>query len=258
MLRELTKHDWQRILGIPDERVPEALILRGTRNLRMQSDLYRQRLTNVMDVGSPNGLVEDVLIGEFQGRQIAYASVYGAAMASEVTHLFGVLGTRFVLQSGCCGAWAEGIQAGDLFVPSRAFCGEGAAQYYVGEKTIVAPTLEISPPLEIAGDLAVCHGGIYTTAALFAEGSRELNEWADSGWEAVDMETASTLAVAEHFQMQSASILYVFDNPRLHGDIILNELQKDDRRRRGNAALIEWTFDIIGSRVGASFKRTTE
>ncbi len=66
MLRGLTKNDWQRTLGIPDERIPQALILRGTRNLRTQSDLYRQRLANVMEVGSPNGLIEDVLFSRSQ------------------------------------------------------------------------------------------------------------------------------------------------------------------------------------------------
>jgi len=30
MLRELTKNDWQRILAIPDESIPQVLILRGT------------------------------------------------------------------------------------------------------------------------------------------------------------------------------------------------------------------------------------
>lgn len=132
MLRELSKNDWQQILGIPDERVPQILILRGTRNLKTQYNLYRQRFSDVMEVGSPNGLIEDLLIGEYSGGQVAYASVYGSAMASEVTHVFGVLGTKLVIQTGCCGAWSRGIRAGDLFVPTKAFCGEGAAQYYVG------------------------------------------------------------------------------------------------------------------------------
>ena len=143
MLRELTKNDWQRILAIPDESIPQVLILRGTRNLKTQYDVYRQRFSDVMEVGSPNGLIEDILIGEYAGGRVAFASVYGSAMASEVAHLFGVLGTNLVIQTGCCGAWASGIQPGDLFVPTKAYCGEGAAQYYTAAKTVVSPTIDV-------------------------------------------------------------------------------------------------------------------
>jgi uridine phosphorylase len=245
MLRELTKNDWQRILAIPDERIPQVLILRGTRNLKTQSDFYRQRFSDVMVVGSPNGLIEDVLIGEFAGGQVAYASIYGSAMASEVTHLFGVMGTKFVVQTGCCGAWAEGIQPGDLFIPTKACCGEGAAQYYVGTKLVVAPTLDVVDFADSKKGPSIFRGGIYTTAALFAEGIKEVEQWADDGWDAVDMETATTFAVAEHFGMDSASILFAFDNPRQHADIVMNDAEKDERRRIGNAAMIDWTFRIV-------------
>ena len=39
MLRELTKADWQGILMLSDEQIPEALLLRGTRNLKWQCEL---------------------------------------------------------------------------------------------------------------------------------------------------------------------------------------------------------------------------
>ena len=245
MLRELTKNDWQRILAIPNRRIPQALILRGTRNLKTQYDVYRPRFSNVMEVGSPNGLIEDVLIGEYAGGQVAYASVYGSAMASEVTHLFGVMGTKFVVQTGCCGAWAEGIQPGDFFIPTKACCGEGAAQYYVGPRQVVAPTVDVVDFSDSNEGLSVFRGGIYTMAALFAEGINEIEQWADDGWDAVDMETATTFAVAEHFGMDSASILFAFDNPRQHADIVMNDTETDERRRTGNAAMIDWAFWIV-------------
>ena len=245
MLRELTKSHWQQILGIPDQRIPQAIILRGTRNLKTQYDIYRQRFDDVMEVGLPNGLIEDVLIGEYAGSQVAYASVYGSAMAAEVTHLFGVMGTKFVVQTGCCGAWANGIQPGDLFFPTKANCGEGAAQYYVGSKKVVAPTVDVVDFADSNEGLSVFRGGIYTTAALFAEGIKEIEQWADDGWDAVDMETATTFAVADHFGMDAASILFVFDNPRQHADIVMNDAEKDERRRKGNAAMIDWAFRIV-------------
>ena len=38
MLRELKKHDWKQMLAIPDDRIPQVLILRGTRALKTQYD----------------------------------------------------------------------------------------------------------------------------------------------------------------------------------------------------------------------------
>ena len=246
MLRELTKVDWLTMLDIPADRVPEALILRGTRNLQVQYDRHRGLFENVLDVGSPNVLIEQVLIGERNGRTIAYASVYGAPMASEIVHLFGVLGTRLVLQTGCCGAWGDDVRAGDFFVPTRACCGEGASQYYrePSDDGVCTPTLDVSSFVR-GLPIPVHTGGIFTTSALFAEGTDELTLWRDDGWDAVDMETATTFAVAKHFGMEAASLLFVFDNPLHVGDIVHTNDELDDRRKRGDDAMVDTAFDII-------------
>ncbi len=67
MLRELTREDWVSWLKIPPERIPKALLLRGTRNLKAQYERHEPLFQNVVAVGSPNGIIEDVLIGELHG-----------------------------------------------------------------------------------------------------------------------------------------------------------------------------------------------
>src|SRR5579863_3430892 len=130
MLRDLTKHEWLSILGVPAAMVPQALVLRGTRNLTTQYTHYKDMFGDYLEVGTPNGVVEDVLIGTVGNVRVAYASVYGAPMDSEIVHMFGVLGTSLVVQLGCCGALADEIDAGDLFLAADAYCGDGASQYY--------------------------------------------------------------------------------------------------------------------------------
>jgi uridine phosphorylase len=168
VLKELGKADWLRMLNISAADIPTVLILRGTRNLETQCEIARGYFANVREVGAPNGLIESVFIGEFSGRPVGFACVYGAPMASEIVHIFGVLGTRAVIQTGCCGALAGGLAAGDLFVPSEAFCGEGAAQYYKTDGPRVAASSEIlSSKTLTRHDGAPLHRGtIYTTAAL--------------------------------------------------------------------------------------------
>ncbi|TVR75351.1 MAG: hypothetical protein EA415_04240, partial [Sphaerobacteraceae bacterium] len=241
MLKELTRKDWLGMLEIPEDRVPEVAILRGTRNLHRQRDLHAERFDDVVEIGSPNGLFEDLFIGRHRGLNVGYASVYGDSMASEITHLFGVLGTRAIIQTGCCGGLQSSVQTGDLLIPSRAVSGEGAAQYYLEADTPISASGELQRAT--ASLVRPCwpyHTGVmFTTSALLAEGIGELTAWRDAGHAAVDMETATTFAVAQHFGMQRVSILFVFDNP-LHGDTLTDtDEEKSVNRDRGETALKE-------------------
>ncbi len=247
MLRELTKNDWLSLLGIPEDRIPQALVLRGTRNLKRQYAAYRERFTNVLDLGGPNGIIEDILIGDFNGVPVAYASVYGAPMASEVVHVFGVLGTQLVIQTGCCGAIADGLLPGDLFIATSAYSGEGAAQYYKPTDKTTTASIEFDEAATKTESLGISlhKGTIFTTSALFAEGAAEIEEWRARGFSAVDMETSATFAVAEHFGMDRGSVLFVFDNPRQGDHILLEDEEKDSRRRTANKLMIDLALAAV-------------
>lgn len=240
MLKELKKSDLMEMFSIPEGRIPEALILWGTRNLKSRYATMIPFFENVIEVGSPNGIVEDVLIGDAAGTTIGYASVYGAPMASEVTHIFGVLGTRRVIQIGTCGCLADDLEAGDLFVAESAYCGEGAAQYYKTDSKEVFATLKLD---EVANgrrpDASVKKGRIYTTSALFAEGWEDVERWATEGFSAVDMETAATFAVAEYFGMERGSMLVCFDNPRRKEHILIADAEKTELRRTAQRRMLE-------------------
>ncbi len=246
MLRELTKKDWLSILKIPENRIPNVLILRGTRNLKSQYEQHHSYFTNILDIGSPNGILEDVFIGNLDGFPVAYSSVYGALMVSEVVHVFGVLGTSLVIQTGCCGALSKAIGVGDIFVAKEAYCGEGASQYYNPKGKIVKASARLlkMPAIESCNDVPVHFGSIYTTSALFAEGREEIEEWYGKGFSAVDMETAATFAVAEYFEMKRISVLFVFDNPRRKESIIMKDTEKDERRNLGKQCMIDLALRV--------------
>jgi purine-nucleoside phosphorylase len=247
MLKDLKRDDWLSLLNIPEERIPLVLLLRGTRNLKTHYQEYLQYFTNILEIGTPNGVLEDVFIGDLGGNTIAYASVYGAPMASEVVHVFGVLGTRLVIQTGCYGALADGIEAGDLFAATEAFCGEGASQYYEpGGKTVTA-SLDLRDWVATGSfeKIKFHVGKIYTTSALFAEGMEDVESWFREGFSAVDMETAATFAVARYFSMDRASILYAFDNPRQKEHILLNDIEKNERRKIGDRLMIDIVLEMV-------------
>jgi purine-nucleoside phosphorylase len=246
MLKELTRADWLSILHLPEARIPRVLILRGTRNFRFQYQAMLSHFTNVIEVGTPNGILEDVFIGDLRGRPVGFGCVYGSAMASELVHVFGVLGTPTVLQIGNCGALADDMLAGDLFVAERAFCGEGAAQYYKpeGKWVTASPNLLRSGAVADLGPEERHLGAIYTTGALFAEGMDDLERWHRDGFAAVDLESAATYAVAEHFGMERLALLYAFDNPRRREHLLLSDAEKDARRAAANDRMRELAFEL--------------
>jgi purine-nucleoside phosphorylase len=252
MLKELTKADWLKILGLSESRIPAALILRGTRNFRSKYQTMLPYFDNVVELGTPNGIIEDVLIGDVRGWPVGFACVYGASMASEIVHIFGVLGTRAVIQIGNCGALADDLGAGDLFIADRAYCGEGAARYYKSDAEWVAasPNLLESRTLSVLDRKECRTGAIYTTAALFAEGEADVERWFRQGFAAVDMETAATYAVAESFGMDRIAILYGFDNPRRREHLLLSDAEKDVRRAAGNDRMRQLALDLA-TEVGA-------
>jgi uridine phosphorylase len=249
MLKDLTREDWLGFLELDPTRIPPVLILRGSRNLRTRYEQHRALFTDVLDVGSPNGLFEDVFIGHHAGIDVGYASVYGAPMASEITHVFGALGTRLVIQTGVCGALGDGIVAGDLVVATESGCGEGAASCYLPGLEWATASADLVDWACAAVDPAVPHhrGPIWTTAALLAEGDAEIDAWYRAGYLAVDMETATTFAVAEHFGMRRLSLLVVFDNPREGAHLALTEHDKAEARMRGEDAMRRLVLRAIES-----------
>ncbi len=248
----MNQADWLSWLELDLEQVPQALILRGTRNLKRHYQAHRAHFADVVEVGSPNGLFEDVFIGRRGAVRVAYASVYGAPMASEITHVFGVLGTRLVVQTGCCGGLSDELETGDLFLAQKAHPGEGAAQYYQAEGRSPAASwgMDHWRALPGGGEARFVTGHIYSTGALLAEGDAELSAWHAAGFSAVDMETAATFAVAEHFGMLRASILFVFDNPRRQDHMLLTDTAKDRRRAEASDQMLALTLALVEQHCG--------
>lgn len=238
MLKELSKSDWLSLLAIPEDIIPHFLLLRGTRNLKTNYLKHKKYFTHVLEIESPNSIFEDVLIGKYKNMTCAYASVYGDAMASEVTHVFGVLGTSLVIQTGCCGGLKENILPGDLVCATSAYCGEGASRYYTSKKEVESSLVNwVEEPL-------IHKGPIWTTSALLAEGKEDIEKWHSKGYIAVDMETATTFSVAEYFAMDRLSLLFVFDNPLLGDHIVLTDTEKEERRNHGEKAMLDMAFSI--------------
>lgn len=239
MLKELTKYDWLKILDISELEIPTTLILRGTRNLTQKFENHKVFFENVRDLVFPNGIFENIFIAELNGNKIAFATVYGASMASEVVHLFGVLGTSLVIHTGCCGGLDSSLKTGDIFIANEAYIGEGASQYYQFDKTVVKPLINNLLIFD-----KIKFGRIYTTSALLAEGKDDIEKWANLGCLTVDMETSAVFSTANYFDMESTSVLFVFDNPSNKDHLFIEDKNKNELYNKGQRKILEIAWQI--------------
>lgn len=125
------KNGWLSLLNIPEDWVPKVFVQPGTRNLRINYTKHPAFFEGIFEVGSPEGIFEDVLIGAYDNNNVGCASVYADAMATEIMHLFGVLGTSLVIQTGCCSALADGLLPGVLVRATSAHYGEGTLKRHL-------------------------------------------------------------------------------------------------------------------------------
>ena len=204
----MSKDEWLTAIGMTVDEIPEKIILEGTWWHKERYPVRLEYLTKVRELKFP-----DMYLGEYDGSKVMFCCAYGASRAVEPVHIFGVLGTKKVIQIGSCGGLQPNIQTGDIVIPTTSFIGEGASQYY-GQ--LVSSTA--TQGLAESADRALTNLGLRTfvgehisTSALLQQSDEEVEKWQQRGLLGVDMETSAVYSAAEYFKMQRVSMLFVWD-----------------------------------------------
>lgn len=133
----------------------------------------------------------------------------GPSAAIVITELAD-LGARCFLRVGTCGALNPGLTLGDLLVVTEAIAADGTSRA-LGADAPVAPDPELLAALMAAGGDRVQAGSVVSTD-LFYEGPAGAERgWIDAGAVAVEMETATLLALARRRRLHAAALLLVTD-----------------------------------------------
>jgi uridine phosphorylase len=218
---DLTADEWQSALGLGDRDLPVAVISEGT---WWREQRTRERLALLEDVQELP--FPDIFIGKWHGKPVAYCCAYGAPRAVEVVHLFGSLGADLAVQIGSCGGLQPDLAPGQIVVPGEAVCEEGIARLYGSSERVQAdPQWSELARAILAKQDHVVHGGTNLTwYSIFAQDGHMVESWHEAGYLSVDMETATTLAVARHFGMAAVSMLVIWDE-LLRGRSFLDPLE---------------------------------
>jgi len=220
-IMDLTAPEWQRTLGLADADLPVAVISEGTWWREQRTKERLALLDDVQELPFP-----DMFIGRWHGKPVAYCCAYGAPRAVEVVHLFGCLGADLAVQIGSCGGLQGELVPGDIVVPDEAVCEEGVARIYgSGDRVSADPRWSERARTLLTKRDHVVHGGTNLTwYSIFAQDGRMIEAWHEAGYLSIDMETATTLAVARHFEMSAVSMLVVWDE-LLRGRSFLDPLE---------------------------------
>jgi len=225
------------LLGIGPEDAPLGLIVHGTYNLPERVRRWRDRLSNAR--AAPNAF--NLVIGEHQGVTLWYAPVLGSPMVAFVAHCAGVLGVKGIVQIGSFGGTRKGLEVGDLLLVTGAGRGDGASDWYL-PKDVPARADEAWTNWfrgALAGRGLTWHEGrVFTTPAFMAEKWEDILRWESEGYAGVEMEAATTLAIAQHFGVPSACLIYLLDN-LIEERHLLDNTKEERERIRASRALVE-------------------
>ena len=237
MYHQFDEQAVRRLLGIGPEDAPVGLILHGVYDMPRFARRWRDRLTDARVAPRAFNLV----IGEHQGATLWYAPVIGGPMAGFVLHCAGVLGVKGIVQIGSFGGTRRGLQVGDLLLVTEAGRGDGVSDWYLPEGVPARSDEGLTDWFRAAlarRGLTWQEGPVFTTPAFMAEKWEDILRWESEGYVGVEMEAAATFAIAQHFHVPCACLIYLADN-LIEERHLLDNTEEDQKRIHTSRALAE-------------------
>ena len=126
------------------------------------------------------------------------------------------LGAGTLVRVGTCGALRPEIEAGDLLIVTEAICEDGTSRALAAAER-VAPSPELVSALVAVGGAEARQVVAVSTDLFYDRPPHERERWTALGASAVEMETATLLALARRRGVSAASLLLAADAVSLDG-----------------------------------------
>lgn len=177
-----------------------------------------------------------------KGLTIARCSMGAPNVVAMAEELFAFGGRTFVL-FGYCGALDEGMEPGDVLLPTEALREEGTSYHYLPAGRPALASVEllegIFHALKAKG-LQPRKGKVWTTDALYRETEDKISRYRSMGYLAVEMECSALYSWATFRGAKASAVLVVSDGFSPHGwRPFFNHPSFVMGRRRALKALVE-------------------
>lgn len=218
MYKKLTANDYRKHFKLPDDYAVDGFVVYGT----YKNHPFEQFEDSVKRSGHKyeKSRLEHDFFGslmEFtvEGKKYWVAIAYGGALLSEYLHLACLFGSKQNILIGSCGGLKKGAESLELVVPDWSAATESSASAYQPEadgKYMSDKALSDHLATLLSDVHKVHRGATVTFQAMLAETWDDIQNWAQQGFVAVEMEAATVFAVSNHFNVPSAAILMIGDN----------------------------------------------
>lgn len=208
-IMEIEADEWLEAMSLPADDVPDVVIVEGS---WWRAERQKWRLGYLEDVRELN--FPDIYWGRWRDRKVAFCMAYGAPRTVEIIHLFGALGAKLAVQIGTCGGLQSHLKPGDIILPEVAVCREGVAHMYGTPDAVLGSGEWLDKAEQVLKQRAhtIYRGPHVTWSSLFTETPQMMEAWHKAGYLSVEMETATTYAVAQYFNMPAVSMVVVWDD----------------------------------------------
>lgn len=217
MYKEVDSTSIRKLLGSSEKYTVDTLITYGGHPKHSTEKLFEEEMQThfpeAIFENSFHGFFQDVHSYKIGSKRIWFCVTYGGAMTSEIVHTACLLGAKIILHGGSCGALQESLSIGDIFLPLSSDANESCTRMYHRDgKTVHVANEPLCKALANNIDLNTVSGKMISIQAMLAETREDVDSWSQSGYQVVDLEVATVFAVAKHFDVAAAAILYVADN----------------------------------------------
>jgi len=195
--------------GESTEKLPETALVffmgRGLKHLlEREPEKWTERPLNKFLQGGASVYVHE------SGKLCMLHGGWGAPMAADVVETLAVLGVKRIICAGMCGAFAEGVELGDVVIPDKAFVEEGTSRHYYERIDSAQPDASL-----LGKALGMFPGAkrlpIVTTDAPYRQTFQKEALWREKGAAGVDMETSAVFSIGLKCGVKVASVLTVSD-----------------------------------------------
>lgn len=241
-IMDIPRDEWLEAMKLDAADIPDVVIVEGSWWREQRTAWRLGYLSDVRELEFP-----DIFWGRWKDKKVAFCCAYGAPRTVEIIHLFGVLGAKLAVQIGTCGGLQSHLKPGDIILPDVALCREGVAHMYGAPDAVrgSAAWLDRAEGLLKARQHTTYRGAHITWPSLFTETPQMMEAWHYAGILSVEMETATTYAVARHFDMAAVAMVVVWDD-LTRGRRFLDPLPPGGREAldRSNQAVYEVALEL--------------
>ena len=207
---DFTKEDWMQALKLSEKGIPESFILHGEWEHQENLDRWKNILADEQWISDWN-----TVIGNRHENRIGFSNVFGGPSAAITAHRYAVLGTNKFIQTGYFGGLSSDVQYGDILIVTGTYMEDGVSQWYLPRHTLVHADQKL-----VEAAITFCKkkgyryvtGTVMSTSAMYMETTELVRNWSEDGHLGVDMETATTFAIAKYFNRRAIGLLNLSDH----------------------------------------------